>query len=66
MKQAKDVITTNLILVTEKKDFAYLTAYQKSKNRNTDNTWQKNRSSFRKCTDLFAGDLAKKPCEVLG
>jgi hypothetical protein len=48
MKQAKDVITINLILVTEERDIAYHIAYQKSKNRNTANTWQKNRSSFRK------------------
>ena len=59
MIQAKDVIAINLSLVKEEIDFAYNTAFQKSKNRNTANTWQKNRSAFRKFTDLFAGDLAK-------
>jgi len=59
MIQAKDVIAIQLALVKEEIDFAYHTAYQKSINRNTANTWQKNRSAFRKFTDLFAGDLAK-------
>ena len=59
MIEAKDVIAINLSLVKEEIDFAYNTAYKKSKNRNTANTWQKNRSAFRKFTDLFAGDLAK-------
>jgi hypothetical protein len=59
MIEVLNVKGIELASVKDEIDFAYHTAYQKSINRNTANTWQKNRSGFRKFTDLFAGDLAK-------
>jgi hypothetical protein len=59
MIEEKDVIKIDLRGLPDEIDFAIMTAKIKSRKENTANTWQKNRSSFRKFTDLFPGDLAK-------
>jgi hypothetical protein len=59
MIEENDVVKVDLRGLPEEIDFASMTAKIKSQKNNTANTWQKNRSSFRKFTDLFPGDLAK-------
>lgn len=55
----KDIINIALITIPDEINFAFLTSNAKSKKNNTANTWQSNRSEFKKFTDLFPGDLAK-------
>lgn len=61
--ELKDLVLIELDLsnkeILDEINFAIKTAKQKSIKNNTQNTWQKNRSSLKKFTDLFPGDLAK-------
>lgn len=55
----KDIIKIKILDITDEANFAFVTSIKKSKKENTANTWQSKRSSFKKFTDLFPGDLAK-------
>jgi len=55
----EDIVRINLIDYPDELRFAFTTAKLKADKRNTQDTWQLDRSSFRKFTDLFPGDLAK-------
>lgn len=59
MVSEKDIIKINLVEYRDELNFAFKTAKLKANKDNTQNTWQSERSSFRKFTDLFPGDLAK-------
>jgi len=59
MVTIQDIVSIPLYNIQEEVEFAYTSAFAKSRYTNTQNTWQSNRSAFRKFTDLFPGDLAK-------